>query len=210
MMNKPFSQACLNNRAPILAAIEPLLARSQAVLEIGSGTGQHAVYFAAQLPHLIWHTSDLAANHSGIRLWLEEAALVNIRPPFELDVVRSIWPSLLVDAVFSANTAHIMHWDEVEALVRGCGGLLPNGGLLMLYGPFNYDNCYTSPSNARFDQWLKARDPHSGIRNFEDLDRLARWAGMVFRADHAMPANNRLLCWEKGQMGERQAPMPVV
>jgi len=194
---KPFSEACDRNREPILAVIQPLLAECKAVLEIGSGTGQHAVYFGAKMPHLIWHASDREEHHAGIELWRKEAALANVRSPLLLDVAQAAWPIVAADAVFSANTAHIMHWSEVEAFFSGVGALLSEGGIFLLYGPFNYKNRYTSDSNERFDGWLKSRDPFSGIRNFEDLDRLANRAGMVLRQDFAMPANNRILYWQK-------------
>jgi cyclopropane fatty-acyl-phospholipid synthase-like methyltransferase len=125
-----------------------------------------------------------------------------VRMPLLLDVGYAVWPEVDVDAVFSANTAHIMHWHEVEALFAGIGRLLPEQGVFLLYGPFNYRQTYTSKSNERFDGWLKARDPLSGIRGFEDVDRLARQAGMVLREDFAMPANNRLLFWQKQKTGE--------
>lgn len=194
---KPYSEACERNRDPILAVIQPLLAARRAVLEIGSGTGQHAVYFAAKLPHLIWHTSDREMYHAGIQLWLDEAALENVRPPLSLDVTQTPWPAMTVDAVYSANTAHIMHWPEVEAMFAGVGGLLPAGGIFLLYGPFNDHGCYTSDSNRRFDEQLKSRDPLSGIRDADALDRLAQQAQMQARGDVAMPANNRILWWEK-------------
>ncbi|WP_435684285.1 DUF938 domain-containing protein [Sedimenticola selenatireducens] len=194
---KPYSESCDQNRDPILSVIQPLFAELTRVLEIGSGTGQHAVYFAAAMPHLTWHTSDCLEYHDGIRLWLEEAALPNVRPPLQLDVARSVWPSLDVEAVFSANTAHIMHWPEVEAMFAGVGGLLPAGGLFALYGPFNYQGRFTSDSNARFDGWLKQRDPAMGVRDFEALDRLANAAGMALMQDFEMPANNRILCWRR-------------
>ncbi|WP_428604223.1 DUF938 domain-containing protein [Sedimenticola sp.] len=194
---KPYSESCDQNREPILSVIKPLFADRRGVLEIGSGTGQHAVYFAAALPHLTWYTSDCPEYHAGIRLWLEEAALPNVCAPLQLDVARSTWPELEVDAVFSANTAHIMHWPEVEAMFAGVGGLLPSGGLFALYGPFNYNGLFTSDSNARFDGWLKGRDPAMGVRDFEDLDRLAEAAGMRLLNDYAMPANNRILCWQR-------------
>ncbi len=197
MMTKPFSEACAENQTPILAVIEPLFRGCANVLEIGSGTGQHAVHFAAQLPHLVWHTSDVAAHHAGIQMWLDEAGLANVRPPLRLDVVRDPWPELAVDAVFSANAVHIMGWAAVEALFAGVGKLLPEGGLLVLYGPFNYGGQYTSASNARFDQWLKQRDPQSGIRDFDDLNRLAEQAGMGFQQDVEMPVNNRILVWRR-------------
>lgn len=196
-MNKPYSPACDNNRDPILAVIRPLLEECRAVLEVGSGTGQHAVYFAERLPHLIWYTSDVSANHAGIKQWLKEADLSNTRPPAVLDVTQDRWPMLNVDAVFSANTAHIMNWRAVEKFFTGVGATLPPGGCFLLYGPFNFGGRYTSDSNARFDVWLKENDPESGIRNFEDLDLLAGQAGMRMKQDYAMPANNRILYWEK-------------
>lgn len=197
-MNKPYSESCDQNRDPILAVIKPLFADRQTILEIGSGTGQHAVYFAAQMPHLIWQPSDTSEYLPGIQAWSDEAALPNLLPPIKLDVMQTDWPAVKADAVFSANTAHIMSWPMVEQFFAGVGEHLPQSGLFVLYGPFNYDNQYTSPSNAQFDGWLKARDPQSGIRNLEDLDRLAQEAGMRLKKDYAMPANNRILCWEKG------------
>ena len=197
-MDKPHSQACDNNRDPILSVISPWLADTRAVLEIGSGTGQHAVYFAEHLPHLIWHTSDVAEHHEGIQAWIDDAGLGNVRAPLLLDVTDDAWPSVDVDAVFSANAVHIMDWGAVEAMISGVGWLLPTGGRFVLYGPFNYGGNYTSESNARFDGWLKARDPGSGIRDFEAVDGLAEKAGMVFEEDVAMPANNRTVCWRKG------------
>ena len=194
---KPYSEACEQNRDPILKVIDPLFRDRRAVLEIGSGSGQHAVYFARRLPHLVWQTSDLPHCHAGIEAWLREAGLENTPPPLPLDVCQRDWPPADVDAVFSANTLHIMHWPAVEALFEGVGRLLPEAGLLVVYGPFNYRGAYTSPSNARFDQWLKSRDPGGGIRDFEALDRLARRAGLGLQQDFAMPANNRILCWRR-------------
>lgn len=196
-MNKPYAEACDRNRGPILSVIDPLFADCKNVLEIGSGTGQHAVYFATKMPHLVWHTSDVKENHADIKAWLYKAELSNVRAPILLDVKQKDWPDITADTVFSANTAHIMHQDGVEAMFSGVGKLLPEQGKFVLYGPFNYHNQYTSDSNARFDMWLKARDPQSGIRNFEDLDNLAKAAGMEFRQDYEMPANNRILYWQK-------------
>lgn len=197
MTIKPFSEACEENKDPILQVIEPLLTQCQTVLEIGSGTGQHAVYFAQNLPHLQWHTSDVLANHAGIQQWLTAAALPNTHAPLCLDVLHDPFPTLSVDAVFSANTTHIMGWDAVQALFVGVGHLLSQGGLFILYGPFNYGGQFTSESNARFEQWLKARDPQSGIRDFDDLNRLANAAGMTCLHDFTMPVNNRILVWQK-------------
>lgn len=194
---KPFAESCETNKAPILAVIAPLLQSAQQVLEIASGTGQHAVHFAAAMPHLHWQTSDVVANHQGIQQWLDEAALANVAAPLALDVKRDPWPTSSVDAVFSANSVHIMAWDEVESCFAGIGEVLNSAGLFLLYGPFNYNGQFTSESNARFDQWLKQRNPHSGVRDVADLDRLATQAGMQRIHDYAMPVNNRILVWQK-------------
>lgn len=194
-MGKPFSQACENNKGPILRVLERYLKGVPSVLEIGSGTGQHAVFFGEQLPVLRWQTSDRRENHPGIREWLADTRCSNVLPPLALDVTDESWPVDSVPAVFSANTAHIMAWPVVQAFVRGVGRVLEPRGLLLLYGPFNYDGRYTSESNARFDEWLRQRDPESAIRPFEDVDREARAAGLSLVEDVAMPANNRMLVW---------------
>jgi cyclopropane fatty-acyl-phospholipid synthase-like methyltransferase len=194
---KPYSTSCDENRDPILSVIQPILADCSQILEIGTGTGQHAVYFAQKLPHLTWYTSDCVENHDGIRIWLDEAGLDNTRGPIDLNVSTSQWPQQTFDAVFSANTLHIMHWHEVEAMFAGVGRVLNKRGRLLVYGPFNYAGDYTSDSNARFDEWLRSQDADSGIRNFEDLDVLAYQAGLVLKHDYSMPANNRILYWEK-------------
>ena len=196
-MNKPYADSCEQNSGPILRVIKPLLENCASVLEIGSGTGQHAVYFAERMPHLTWHTSDCAQYMSGINLWLDDAGLENLLRPIELDVSRSIWPRICIDAVFSANTVHIMHWPDVEALFSGVSDVLRQGGVFLLYGPFNYNGLYTSESNARFDRWLRQRDPLSGVRDFEALQALAGKADLLFKEDYEMPANNRTLVWCK-------------
>jgi cyclopropane fatty-acyl-phospholipid synthase-like methyltransferase len=194
---KPFAESCAENQLPILDVLRREFATVQRVLEIGSGTGQHAVFFAQQLPHLIWQTSDVTAYHPGIMAWIDDAGLANVQAPLALDVVRDPWPDETFDGVFSANTVHIMSWPEVELMFAGVGRALTAGGRFCLYGPFNYGGEFTSASNARFDQWLKARDPNSGVRNFEDLEQLAATAGLRFLRDYAMPANNRILVWTK-------------
>jgi len=194
---KPFSEACEQNKQPILAVLQQHFAEVQSVLEIGSGTGQHAVFFGARLPHVRWLTSEVAELHAGIRAWLDEARLPNVVLPLELDVNQPQWPVDGVDAVFSANTVHIMDWSSVEKMFAGIGRVLQTAGVFCLYGPFNYQGDYTSDSNARFDVWLKQRDPRSGIRDFEALNALAEQHGMTLHADHAMPANNRTLVWKK-------------
>lgn len=197
MIDKPFSESCVQNREPILAVLREVFADCRQVLEIGSGTGQHAVYFGAGLPHLVWQSADVPPHHAGIRAWLDEAALPNVRPPIALDVSQPGWRSGRYDAVFSANTLHIMGWPEVEAFFEGVGEVLEAGGVLAVYGPFNINGAYTSESNARFDAWLKARDPASGVRDFEAVDALARAQGLVLQRDIAMPANNRTLVWRR-------------
>lgn len=202
---KPFSQACLNNRQPILAVLERVFADASSVLEIGSGTGQHGVYFANKLPHLRWQMSDLPENLPGIRLWLEEWRLKapesveqprHLPEPLALDVLGA-WPELAFDAAFSANTAHIMAWPAVPAMFNEVAARLPEGGVFAVYGPFNYEGAFTSESNARFDSWLKANSPERGIRDFEKMDGAARHAGLELVEDNPMPANNRLLVWRK-------------
>jgi cyclopropane fatty-acyl-phospholipid synthase-like methyltransferase len=197
LSDKPFAESCAENRAPILAVLREVFADRSHVLEIGSGTGQHAVYFAPELPHLTWQTADVPQHHAGIRLWLAEAALPNVLLPLELDVNRTEWHGGRYDAVFSANTLHIMSWPEVERLFAGIGAVLESGGVLAIYGPFNFNGAFTSESNARFDAWLKARDPASGVRDFEAVDALARAQGLVLQQDVAMPANNRTLVWRR-------------
>lgn len=196
-MMKPYSESCERNQAPILAQLQMLFAGRRHVLEIASGTGQHAVYFGRALPHLSWQTSDLPANHAGIRAWLAEAQLPNVLPPLALDVNEAVWPVTAVDAVFNANTVHIVSWPAVQRMFAGIGRVLEPGGVLCLYGPFNYGGAYTSASNADFDAWLKARDPHSGIRDFEAVCELAAAQGLSLLQDIAMPSNNRLLAWRK-------------
>lgn len=196
-MNKPFSQSCEENRQPIFKVLKEVLADYKHVLEIGSGTGQHAVYFCRHLPHLTWQASDIADNLPGIRLWLDEAGLDNLNDPIELDVNQSHWPSVSVDAIFSANTAHIMSLDEVSIMFAGIGQILKQGGVFCLYGPFNYHGQPTSDSNAQFDIWLKTRDPHSGLRDFMELDVMAKRAGLGLLHDFEMPVNNRILVWQR-------------
>jgi len=181
---KPFSEASERNRQPILAVLKRVLARSRRVLEIGSGTGQHAAYFAPELPHVVWQASDVAENLPGIRQWVSHPA------PIELDVDGN-WPDVQADAVYTANTLHIMSWQQVERLFRGLRKLEPQ--VLCIYGPFHYGGKPTSESNARFDAMLRSRDPASGVRDFESIVRLAAEARLMLDEDNAMPANNRLL-----------------
>ena len=194
---KPFSQACENNKLPILEVISQVFTKPTTVWEIGSGTGQHACFFASQLPHLSWQATDRIENLAGIKAWIKEANLPNLKSPLALDINDTTWPCQSIDALFTANTLHIMSMAEVEMLFERLSHYLSPNALACFYGPFNYLGQFTSESNARFDQWLKARNPLSGIRDFEYICHLAADIGLTLLNDHAMPANNRLLVFQK-------------
>lgn len=197
MVTRPFSQACENNKQPILEQLRRFLPDSGLILEIGTGTGQHAVYFAAALPQLQWQPSDRPEAMEACRPWLAEATTSNILPPLSLDVAATPWPLQRADGVFSANTAHIMAWPEVEEMFAGVARLLPEGGRFCLYGPFNYQGRYTSDSNRNFDSFLKAQHEAMGLRDIADLLALAAKVGLALVDDIAMPANNRFLVWRR-------------
>lgn len=196
-MSRQFSAACERNRDPILAILRDLLPNPARVLEIGSGTGQHAAYFGEHLPHVIWQTSDLPINHASILAWQDSARLPNVLPPLSLDVDTQDWPTERYDAVFSANTCHIMAWRQVERMFTGIERLLHCGGLACIYGPFNYAGDFTSTSNAAFDASLRTHAAHMGIRDIEAMYVLAGSNRLRMLADHAMPAHNRLLVWQR-------------
>lgn len=193
---KPFAPSCERNQGPILEVLLRHFGDTRSVLEIGSGTGQHAVHFANAMPWLAWQCSDRAENLPGIALWLDEAARPNTPPAIEQDV-DGPWPDTTFDAVFTANSLHIMGWPQVQAFFAGVEGVLDAGGYLIVYGPFNYGGDFTSDSNRAFEQWLKDRDPASGIRDVEAVDALARGMGLGLVEDNAMPANNRCLVWRR-------------
>jgi cyclopropane fatty-acyl-phospholipid synthase-like methyltransferase len=196
MTKKPFADACERNRDPILAVLRSHFSDRERVLEIGSGTGQHAVYFAQKMPTLQWQTSDRVANLPGLRRWLDEASLSNTPAPLELDV-NGVWPSGIFDGIFSANTLHIMSWAEVETLFRNLERISTPDAKLAIYGPFNYDGRFTSDSNAAFDRSLKSRGAHMGIRDFEAVNSIASSAQFALIDDVPMPANNHLLVWQR-------------
>jgi hypothetical protein len=195
-VQKPFSAPSERNKEPILAVLREWFADRHEVLEIGSGTGQHAVHFAKAMPHLKWQTSDVTANIPGIRAWLDEAGLPNTPSPIHLDVNDS-WPNRTFDALFSANTLHIMSWEEVERFFDRLQHTLAVDATVAIYGPFNYEGRFTSDSNAAFDADLKRRNEHMGIRDFEAVNALAIDSELKLVADVAMPANNRLLVWRR-------------
>jgi len=192
----PFSPAAERNKAPILDVLNAVLPGAARVLEIASGTGQHAVHFGRALPHLIWQPSELAENLAGIQTWLDEAQLANVLAPLALDVNDERWPVTQVDAIFNANTVHIISWPEVERLFAHIARVIAPDGYVCFYGPYNYGGQFTSESNARFDAWLKARDPDSGVRDFEAVNQLAASHGLELLRDIAMPSNNRILVWQ--------------
>jgi len=199
-MNKPFSQACENNKQPILNILTTVFSNTKHVLEIGSGTGQHAAFFGQHLLDLIWQTSDLPINHPAINLWLDEAALANVQRPIVIDLNKP-WPvasnNLPIDGLYTANTLHIISWPLVVKFFEGIEQNLAVKASVCIYGPFNYQDKFTSESNANFDLWLKDRDINSGIRDIEAILLLATSAGLTLIDDHAMPANNRLLVFSK-------------
>jgi len=197
MKKKPFAESAQSNKDSILKVIAQVFTEKALVTEIGSGTGQHAVYFTEKLPHLTWQPTDLPDKISGIKMWIEAANHDHILEPQVLDVTKTDWQGKKCQYVFTANTAHFISWLEVQALFRVVGKLLNSDGLFAQYGPFNYQGKFTSESNEKFDQWLKEEDPKRGIRNFEDLASLATENEMQLFKDYEMPANNRTLVWQK-------------
>jgi predicted O-methyltransferase YrrM len=199
-MTKPFSQACENNKKAILIILKKFFSSETRLLEIGSGTGQHAVFMAANLPQTTWQTSDLLENHYGINQWLDEFPSNNLCRPILLDI-NSDWnlPQFLkpLNGIFTANTLHIISWPLVVKFFQGVTENLHKEGILCIYGPFNYQGKYTSESNENFDFWLKERNSDSAIRDFEAILSLATSSGLILTADHDMPANNRLLVFLK-------------
>ena len=194
---KLYASSCDENRDPILEVLKSRLPTDSNLLEIGSGTGQHAVYMARKLSGVTWQTSDRRENHEGIQMWLDGAALNSVLPPLALDVLTDSWPETEYDAVFSANTAHIMPKEAVEAMFHGVGKVLRPNGLFFLYGPFMYGGRHTSDSNVRFDGWLKSVAPHQGVRDLDWLKELAGQSGLTLKEDVEMPVNNRTLIWKR-------------
>jgi SAM-dependent methyltransferase len=193
----PFSEACERNKGPILEILSRVLTQPARVVEVGAGTGQHSVHFARHLPHLDWLPTDRAENLPGLAARTAVEGTPNLRGPIELDAAWPEWPCGECDALYTANTLHIMSWPEVEALFQGIGRVLLHRGTLIIYGPFRYAGDFTTASNAAFDRSLRRRNPSSAIRDFEAVDALAQREGLELVADHAMPANNQLLIWQR-------------
>ncbi len=196
-MARQFSPACERNQAAILSYLQTYLSDARLVLEIGSGTGQHAVYFSQHLPHLEWQTSDRPENHPSIQAWIQDQGSSRVHAPLPLDVAQGNWPTQTVDAVFTANTCHIMSIDEVKLMFEGASRVLNAKGQMIIYGPFNYHGNFTSISNQEFDTNLKLQAPHRGIRDIEEIQKIAENYALVLSADLDMPANNRLLVFVK-------------
>jgi hypothetical protein len=193
----PFSEACERNKEPILAVLRECFSDRLQVLEIGSGTGQHAVHFVRHLPHLTWYPTEQLSYLPDLTARVQLEGSANLRPPTLLDVRQRVWPVRSVDAIFTANTLHIMSWPEVIALYHGSGSVLAPGGVMCVYGPFRYEGRYTSESNREFDRVLKERDAASGLRDIQALIALAAPYGLRLAADHDLPAFNRLLVFAK-------------
>jgi hypothetical protein len=198
-MSKPFAPAAERNQLAILEQLRVELDPARAplkVLEIGSGTGQHACFFAQALPHVLWQPSELGDNIAGIELWLDEAGLSNVLAPLVLDVNAQPWPVTRADACFTCNTLHIVSTDSVAAIFKGARAVLGDAGKLCVYGPFKIDGKHTSPSNHDFSQWLVDSDPRQGVRDLTDLDRLAQGCGFSPSRRIDMPANNLFVVWD--------------
>jgi len=193
-MNKPFSPSCERNQLFILDVLKKIIKPQQKNLfEIGTGTGQHAVFMAPHFLNLLWHTSDLKENHDGIKMWINEYKHKNIVRPIEYEVDQTNFPSIQIDVVYTTNTLHIMSWKNVQKLIKQMGESISIGADIIIYGPFNYAGKYTSDSNAEFDQWLKQNNPYSAIRDFELIKSLMIKADIRLEQDIPMPANNRIL-----------------
>ncbi len=190
------SDASERNKGPILEVLKQAFADCTHVLEVGSGTGQHAVHFALAMPGIVWQPSELPEAMPALRKRVFAEGPSNLRAPVEIDVTATPWDVRKVDGIYTANTLHIMHWQQVEAFFGGLPAVAKPGTVLAVYGPFSYAGRHTSPSNESFDAMLRARDPGSGIRDFEAVDALARAAGFALAQDHAMPANNRTIIWQ--------------
>ena len=199
----PFSQASDNNKQPIFDGLRRHLLNPGSVLEVGGGTGQHAVFFAERLPFINWQSTDLPENVILLNQRISHANLPNLPLACPLDVNQETWLRHPVDAVFTANSLHIMSISSVNNFFRGVGRVLKPGGLLFVYGPVKYQGLFTTESNAKFDLWLKSRDPVSGVRDFETFDRLALAIDLELVEDNDMPANNQLLVWKKQALTPR-------
>lgn len=195
-MEKPFSPSCERNKEPIFAVLKELFNDKKLnILEIGSGTGQHAAYFSPRFPNVKWTCSDKNENLNGINSWTSK--IENILPTTRFEIGKDGFPEGLYDVVYTANTFHIMDFEKVKLLIKMLGTNLKNSSMFIVYGPFNYNGNFTSNSNESFDLWLKERDPVSGIRSFEEITDLLNIENFKLIKDYEMPANNRILFFKK-------------
>jgi len=189
--NALIAPAVARNREPILAVLRDVLSTPGTVLEIASGSGEHAVYFASVFPHLVWQPTDPDAQaRASIAAHAAQVRLPNLLVPLELDAAAAVWPVARADAVVSINMIHIAPWSATEGLMAGAARLLPAGGPLYLYGPYREHGQHTAPSNAAFDESLKARDPAWGVRDLDEVTALAAHHGLALERTVPMPANN--------------------
>lgn len=197
-MSKPYSASCERNQEAIAGVLDYCLnGEDRSILEIGSGTGQHAVYMANRFPYITWTCTDLKSQHQGIDAWLKEAKLKNIRGPIEYEIGMSSFPEGNYDVIFTANTFHIIPWDKCKQLINLAAKKLERGSLFIVYGPFNYEGSYSSSSNAQFDIWLKTKSSKSAIRDFEEVKICMESNGFSLSEDFEMPTNNRTLVFVK-------------
>jgi len=197
MTDLPFSTAADNNKEVIAEQLARHLTSAARVLEIASGTGQHAEFFTTAMPHLVWQPSDVNVDETGLKARVTAARIPTLLEPIVLDIDH--WPNMrpAYDVVYSANCIHIIPPRLLPKYVAGAARSLKSGGSMMLYGPFKYGGAFTTESNARFNDWLAERYDGAGIRDFEHIDELARLNGLVFESDEAMPANNQFIIWKK-------------
>ena len=192
---KCFAEACERNRDPILAVLREVLPQSGEVLEIASGTGQHAAYFSRNLPNLVWQPSDLAHAFPSINAWREEFWAPNLYSPILIDLLGTNNVTIRADAIVCINVVHIVAWEGVEHLFKIAATVLEPAGILYFYGPYRYSDRILEPSNSAFDCWLKENNPVSGIRDYAAVESLANSNGFLFGGDIPMPSNNRSIWW---------------
>ena len=193
----PYSEACENNKEPILEVLQKHIDKQKTLLEIGGGSGQHGEFFAQHFPKLLWQSSDTPKAVDTLNLRLQATGLSNLPKAIPIDVDDSNWNVDTYDLIFTANSLHIMSENSVRNFFHGVPRTLNAQGLLLVYGPFKYGGKFTTKSNEQFNSWLKSRDPKSGLRDFESINFLANQAGLKFLADNSMPANNQMLVFFK-------------